>query len=82
MITNNFKLKCDLCGKLMSWNDSYYTWTPYGSSNAIEPPDEEHAHKKCYEKHDIGLTERTSWIKPYFINNIKRQRRTKLEKLK
>lgn len=81
MITNNCRLKCDLCGKLMSWNDSYYTWTPYGSYNTIEPPDEEHAHKNCYEKWNIGLIERTSWIKPYFVNNIKRQRRTKLEKL-
>lgn len=82
MFTKNWRLKCDICGKLMSYNDSYYTWTPYGSSNALEPPDEEHAHEKCYHKDNLDeLIERTSYIKPYFVNNIKRQRRIKLQKL-
>ena len=53
MVTNNDKLKCDICGKLMSWKTSYYVWSPYGNSNDIEPPEEEHAHKKCYEAYDI-----------------------------
>ena len=82
MITNNNKLKCDICGKLMSWKTSYYVWTPYGTSNAIEPPEEEHAHKKCYDGYNISLIQRTSWIKPFFVDNIKLERKTKLEKIK
>lgn len=81
MITKNFKLKCDICGRLMSFRKSYYTWTPYGSSNDIDPPEEEHAHKNCYEKYDIPLIERTSWIKPYFVNNLSLERKEKLKKI-
>ena len=81
MVTNNDKLKCDICGKLMSWKTSYYVWSPYGNSNDIEPPEEEHAHKKCYEAYDISLIQRTSWIKPFFVDNIRLERKLKLKKL-
>jgi hypothetical protein len=81
MITKNYKLKCDICGRIMSWKTSYYVWTPYGNSNDIEPPEEEHAHKKCFDNYDIALIQRTSWIPPYFVNNLKLERKSKLEKL-
>ena len=66
----------------MSFDDSYYVWTPYGLSNAVEPPDEEHAHKECYESDKWkNLITKTSYMKPYFVNNLKRQRFLKLQKI-
>jgi hypothetical protein len=81
MITQDSRLKCDLCGRLMSFKESYYEWVPYGNSNDLEPPDEEHSHVKCYENWGKGLIQRTSWIKPYLINNLKWERKQKLQKL-
>jgi len=78
---NNYTFNCTICGRFISYRKSYYVWTPYGSSNSIEPPDEEYAHKECYEKQDISLIERTSWIKPYYINNLKLERKEKLKKI-
>jgi hypothetical protein len=57
--------KCYFCGKFFSYKESYYSWTPYGGYEDIEPPDEEFSHKKCYENYDgKELIHSTSWLKP------------------
>lgn len=68
MWMKNARLKCDLCGKFMGWNN-YYVWSPYGNTCMEEPPDEEHAHKECYEAQKDGglLIRNTSYIKPQLI---------------
>lgn len=70
MWTRNNRLRCDICGKLMSWNN-YYSWTPFGNSTMTEPPEDEHAHKECFESQEDGgsLIINTSWIKPSLHND-------------
>lgn len=67
MITKNTRIRCDLCGKFVPFNE-YYTWTEYGYCYSEEPPDPNHAHVKCFENIDEdyrNLINRISWCKPY-----------------
>ena len=68
--TKNDRLRCDECGKLMKFNEPRYQWAPYGQCNDLEPPDDEHAHKKCYESLPTNrkeLIKKISYIKPFAI---------------
>jgi len=44
--------RCYMCGKFISYADLEIAirWTPFGSSLDEEPPDEEYAHKGCWDK--------------------------------
>lgn len=67
MITKNTRLRCDICNKFISFKENKYTWVPFGNRFDIEPPDEEHAHIKCYNNlndNSKNLIIETSYIKP------------------
>lgn len=54
----------------MGWNEPRYEWAPYGDYLDTDPPENEHAHKDCYENYDEKHKEliyRTSYIKPYLV---------------
>jgi hypothetical protein len=56
----------------MSFNSDHYVWIPYGNSNDIEYPLDEHAHIDCYVWHEHitkDLIKRTAYIKPYIQNS-------------
>lgn len=42
------------------------SWIPYGSTNDLEPPDEEFAHLECWEAHkdQQPLIKHVSWCQP------------------
>ena len=73
MITKNGTLRCEQCGKFMSWSKPYYVYTPYGSYRDQEPPDDCHIHKKCYENLSDSSKKylNVSWQKPLLIGEIK-----------
>jgi len=67
--TKNNRLQCDICGKMMAYEDRY-SWTYFGSCADLEPPDPNDAHIKCYEaqsERERELTARVSWIKPCIV---------------
>ena len=61
---------CYFCGKFIGYKDfekNVITWTPYGGYYDDEPPDEEFAHKACWEKQEENrkdLVKRVAWIPP------------------
>ena len=68
--------RCCICNKFLSYSSARYTWTPYGNSFDIEPPDEQMCHKKCYEdlsKKGKDLIIYTSWMKPFLLDTEKRK---------
>jgi hypothetical protein len=70
-LTKNFRLRCDICGRFIGFDSPRYSWTPYGGSQDLEPPEDEHSHKKCFEDNEEkwkNLIIKTSWVKPYLCN--------------
>lgn len=65
-----YNARCVFCNLFMSYDDmanSSVAYTPYGSSQDYEPPDEEWGHLQCWT--DRGekwrqLTYSVSWCKP------------------
>lgn len=60
---------CNICGLFMSYEDmrNGISWTPFGNSNDLEPPDEEFAHHECWEDADESrkrLICGLAWVKP------------------
>jgi len=57
--------KCYFCGKFIGYGEAVYTWTPYGGVLDLEPPEDEHAHARCYDNSSMkDLIIKTSWMKP------------------
>ena len=61
--------RCDLCGRFMSYVDlaEAVMWTPYGGYLDLEPPDEEYAHRHCWDEateETRVLIRYTAWRKP------------------
>lgn len=60
--------RCSICGKFFSYHEDFYIWTPYGSCVDLEPPEEERAHRKCFENYNgKELIHTTSWLKPTLL---------------
>jgi len=71
MWTSNNRIKCNICGKIISWGDKRYCWIPRNYDGALSPPESvADAHKKCYEdldKNMINIIENTSFQKPKLV---------------
>ncbi len=70
MVTKNGMLRCDHCGKFISWYKPHYIYTPYGSYRDQEPPDDEHICDTCYTNLSLSQKEtlnKSSWQKPLKI---------------
>ena len=69
-------IRCDLCGRFMSYASFYgrgnVTWTDYGHSTDMEPPDAKIAHMTCWRKlsNDVQyLIREFTWQKPMRTGN-------------
>ncbi len=69
MLTRNFRIRCDICNKIMSFDNDRYEWVCFGNRFDIEPSPCEHSHIDCYENNERlkRLIESVAWIKPYKV---------------
>jgi len=59
-------VQCQFCNRFMSYRQvrAGVTWTPFGGVTDEEPPEAEHAHRKCWNDLDLAgkqLIERIAW---------------------
>lgn len=45
-------IRCDFCNRFMSYRQMYseIRWTPFGSGEMQEQPDEQFIHRRCWKK--------------------------------
>ena len=70
MWTSNTRKRCDVCGKIMTFHEKAFTWAEYGGYGDDEPPDDSHAHTKCFlnlTQQQINTIYGISWQKPIII---------------
>lgn len=65
-------IRCNECGRFVKWNN-HITYTPYGITGVLEPPEPVYLHPECYKKLDKELLNRSSWIKPHQVKQKKKE---------
>jgi hypothetical protein len=61
---------CHLCNRFMSWKDmdEGVSWSPCGTTYDLDPPEEEYAHRSCWDgagEERRALIRKISWCGPF-----------------
>ena len=65
---DNYRFRCEECGRFIGFNDKdAITYTYWGNSYDLTPPDARFMCGKCYEgltEAEVKSLEQATWIKP------------------